>query len=307
MSFTSEIKQEVSYNDLKKCCARAELSALLQMTSSIRISHREFQLVIKTENPTTARRIRVLLRQVFDINAEQRIYQKSNLRKNYVYEFLITDGARKVLEETGIYTEKGLSSYPLYEIVKKECCARAYIAGCFLAYGACNTPGTPNYHLEVTTVDEASAAFLLRTLKRFNIIAKTMKRRGRDVVYLKKADTISDFLRLIGAHEALMNFENSRISRDFKNSYTRLDNCEIANEEKSIRAAHKQLEIIEELEKDPHFDPDEKLREVIALRKAYPEDSLSELAAHYETMYFKRISRSGLKHRLDRLAAMTDK
>ena len=79
MSFTSEIKQEVSYNDLKKCCARAELSALLQMTSSIRISHREFQLVIKTENPTTARRIRVLLRQVFDINAEQRIYQKSNL------------------------------------------------------------------------------------------------------------------------------------------------------------------------------------------------------------------------------------
>jgi len=134
-----------------------------------------------------------------------------------------------------------------------------------------------------------------------------MKRRGRDVVYLKKADTISDFLRLIGAHEALMNFENSRISRDFKNSYTRLDNCEIANEEKSIRAAHKQLTIIEELEKDPHFDPDEKLREVIALRKAYPEDSLSELAAHYETMYFKRISRSGLKHRLDRLAAMTDK
>ena len=34
MSFTSEIKQEVSYNDLKNCCARAELSALLQMTGS---------------------------------------------------------------------------------------------------------------------------------------------------------------------------------------------------------------------------------------------------------------------------------
>ena len=154
MSFTAEIKQEVSYNELKECCTRAELSALLQMTSSLTISRQNLGLLITSQNPTTSKRIMILLKKLYDVDTELRVYQKSNLRKNNVYEILVSNNVKEILTDIGIYSEKGLSSYPRYEIVKKECCARAYIAGVFLAYGSCNSPTTSNYHLEMTTSDE---------------------------------------------------------------------------------------------------------------------------------------------------------
>ncbi len=72
-------------------------------------------------------------------------------------------------------------------------------------------------------------------MHRFHLPAKQIKRRNQEVVYIKASDKISDFLRCVGASEAVFTFEDSRIQRDFMNSLTRLDNCELANEMKSIR------------------------------------------------------------------------
>ena len=54
MSFTSEIKQELCYNELKDCCNKAELCGLIEMTSSLSIDNRKWSLVARSENPTTA-------------------------------------------------------------------------------------------------------------------------------------------------------------------------------------------------------------------------------------------------------------
>ena len=64
MSFTTEIKQEISYSELKNCCARAELSSLIQLTSSLSIVDRQFNLLVRSENPTTAKRILALLKKL---------------------------------------------------------------------------------------------------------------------------------------------------------------------------------------------------------------------------------------------------
>ena len=127
------------------------------------------------------------------------------------------------------------------------------------------------------------------------------------MVYIKKADSISDFLRCIGAHESLMNFENSRISRDFKNSLTRLDNCELANEVKVITAARKQLELIEEVERrNLHHQLKASHIEVIELRKQFPESSLLELTDEYYKLYGKTITKSGLNHRFNRIGEIVN-
>ena len=124
------------------------------------------------------------------------------------------------------------------------------------------------------------------------------------MVYLKKADSISDFLRLVGAHESLMNFENSRISRDFKNSLVRLDNCEIANEMKTLNSAREQVEYMQKILDEGKYDKlSEKLRNVIDLRMIYQDYSLLELAAEYEKRYGTAISKSGLNHRLNKIEA----
>ena len=57
MSFTTEIKQEIANIKMKKCCAKAELSAIIHLTSSISISNKKLGLLIRTENPTTANHI----------------------------------------------------------------------------------------------------------------------------------------------------------------------------------------------------------------------------------------------------------
>ncbi|MEG2750811.1 MAG: DNA-binding protein WhiA, partial [Anaerorhabdus sp.] len=122
------------------------------------------------------------------------------------------------------------------------------------------------------------------------------------------ADKIADFLRLIGAFESLMKFEDIRIHRDFKNSLTRLDNCEVANEVKSQNAAKKQLEDIEVIEKAGKLDKlEEKYQEIITLRKQNPEFSLNELSREYERQKGVVMSKSGMKHRFTKIQELADK
>ena len=302
MSFTKEIKQEVAYNQLKACCAKAELSALMKLTSSLGISNQQFELIVKSENPTTVKRVAFLLKEIYPVDTVLATHQKTNLKKNNVYHLTINGEPFSLLEFLGLYSANSLLSYPKASIVSKNCCARAYLAGAFLAYGACNAPTKTNYHLEIAVGDEPHANFIIKLLERFNIIAKMSVRRSKYIVYIKKADDISDFLRCIGAHESLMNFENLRINRDFKNSLVRLNNCEIANDIKSMEASHKQLTVMKELIAEGIYDDlDEKLKVIIDLRMAFPDSSLGELCKEYEKKMGQTISRSGLNHRLNKI------
>ncbi len=303
MSFTGEIKGEISYNELKPCCKIAELSALIQLTASLVIKNGTMELEVRSENPTTAKRIMALLKDHFAVKTELSKAKKANLRKNNIYIIKVLSDAKAILEELGLYSEtKGLLDYPMAFVINKDCCARAYLAGAFLAFGSCNSPNKPNYHLEISLSSLEHARFVIKLLKRFNIEAKITQRRGKSVVYIKKAETISDFLRCIGAHESLLNFENVRISRDFKNSLTRLDNCEIANEVKSLNAAKKQIENMELIFKNGKYDSlNPKLKAIIELRMKYQDASLSELCEIYYKVNGEKISKSGLKHRLNKI------
>lgn len=62
MSFASETKKELTGIDVKPCCLKAELSALIRMNGSISFSNRRLLLNIQTENAAIARRIYTLLK-----------------------------------------------------------------------------------------------------------------------------------------------------------------------------------------------------------------------------------------------------
>ncbi|WP_249728279.1 DNA-binding protein WhiA, partial [Bacillus paralicheniformis] len=70
--------------------------------------------------------------------------------------------------------------------------------------------------------------------------AKTIERKKGFVTYLKEAEKISDFLNIVGAHQAMMMFEDVRILRDMRNSVNRIVNCETANLNKTNGAALRQ-------------------------------------------------------------------
>ena len=50
-------------------------------------------------------------------------------------------------------------------IVLRNCCAKSYLAGCFLAYGSCNSPNHKNYHLEISLNDLDYANFIVKLIE----------------------------------------------------------------------------------------------------------------------------------------------
>lgn len=308
MSFATEVKSEIGQNYLKDCCRRAQLSALIQLCSTINISSAGLNLLVRTENATTAKRIWSLLKETYSAEMELSVIRKMKLKKNNIYVIRVKGQAREILDDLTLYQQGHLREHPLFDVVHKDCCARAYLAGAFMASGSVNSPQKTNYHLEISTLRESHAAYIQKIMMRFSLPARMIQRRNQYVVYLKASEKISDFLRLIGAHEAVLNFEDMRIQRDFRNSIQRLDNCELANEVKSIEAGKKQMESIRILEENVQMDLlDKKVLEIIALRKKFPDYSLIDLCTEYEQMTGISISKSGMKHRLQKIVDLAEK
>lgn len=307
MSFTTEIKQEIANNKKKKCCAKAELSALIHLTSSISIANRKLSLLIRTENPTTAKRIVQLLKKLYGVKTGLSVAKKSNLKKNNIYRIEVDENVKEILKDLGILGKRGLSSTPITTLVRNQCCQQAYLSGCFLAYGTCNSPRTNNYHFEISVGEKKLAEFIKKLFSKQNIEFKIVKRRNRYIVYIKKAEKIEDALKLIGSNDALISFVNNRVTRDLKTNIIRLDNCEMANTAKSLKAAEKQVKKLKKIQKANMQERlEERLKEIYELRMKNPESSLLELCREYESIYGLSISKSGIKHRLNKLEEYAD-
>ena len=303
MSFTTSVKSEVAANELKECCSLAQCSALIKMCSTLNINAQGMYLTIHSESAPTAKKILKLLKENYHILSELSVLKKMNLKKNNIYVLRIYDHTQEILRDLGVMDKNGLRSHPTAKMVARECCARAYLAGAFLAGGSVNSPNKTNYHLEIATTDEKLAKFIQKLMERFYLPAKIIARRNQFVVYLKSSEKIADFLKCIEATNSVFEYEDVRIQRDFMNSLTRLDNCDFANEMKTLAAGRKQCEDIEYLENYDAFEYlPHKIKQVALLRKKYPEASLNELCEHYGEEYLETISKSGMRHRLNKMS-----
>lgn len=75
VSFASETKKELTNLEMKECCEKAELSALLRMNGSL-FSNRRLSIDIQTENAAIARRIYTLLKKGYDVTVELLVRKK---------------------------------------------------------------------------------------------------------------------------------------------------------------------------------------------------------------------------------------
>ncbi|TDL78866.1 DNA-binding protein WhiA [Peribacillus frigoritolerans] len=300
MSFASETKKELTNIESKACCLKAELSALIRMNGSLSFSNRKLILDIQTENAAIARRIYTLLKKQYDVSVELLVRKKMRLKKNNVYIVRLIEKAREILEDLGILGENFTFERSISEeLVKKKCCKRSYIRGAFLAGGSVNNPETSSYHLEIFSLYKEHNDSLCELMNTFHLNSKTLERKKGYITYLKEAEKISDFLSIIGGHQALLRFEDVRIVRDMRNSVNRLVNCETANLNKTIGAAIRQVENIKFIDEKMGLEalPD-KLSEIARLRVEYQDVTLKELG---EMVSSGKISKSGINHRLRKL------
>src|SRR3954468_10145563 len=99
-------------------------------------------------------------------------------------------------------------------------------------------------------VAEADAAPLAARLAAVDLPASSRARRGRGVVTWKGGETVSTFLRRIGAGPALLELEARQVSRSLRGELNRVLNAESANLTRTVSAAGRQLAAISRLERD---------------------------------------------------------
>ena len=307
MSFSGEVKKELCEHIAPaRHCQIAEISAMIAFCGKI-VVDKEGKLILKlqTESTVLTKKMYLLLKQVFRINAE--LITKALSAKKNLHELALSP------EETGRILSickltvagddrngKVLLAEPL--LTEKNCCKRSFIRGAFLAAGSISDPQKA-YHFEVVAGQEKNGELLCELMTSFSVDAKMIARKHHYVVYVKEGAQIVDLLNVMEAHVALMEFENVRIIKEMRNTINRKVNCEAANINKTVKAASRQVEDIQYIRDTVGLTTlAEGLEEIALLRLEYPEATLLELGQ----MLHPPVGKSGVNHRLKKLSSIAD-
>ncbi|MBQ9284359.1 MAG: DNA-binding protein WhiA [Acidaminococcaceae bacterium] len=297
MSYSSEVKNELArLEGQKPCCEKAELLGILRLSGALVLRGKNIGIHFSTENAALARRVLQVLKSNYPVQTEVVITRSRRLKKNnrYQVEVIPDSNVAKALQELQILPS---GEDERQNLLRKACCRKAFLRGVFMAGGSVSRPAG-DYHLEIVTENEELARLIVKIMHGFSLSAKMTDRKNNYIVYLKGGDHITDFLSLIGAHQALLEFENVRIVKDMRNQVNRRVNCETANLNKVIRASVLQVACIRYLQEHGRYDLlPEKLKEAAELRLRYPDISLNELVEYTEGT----VGKSGLNHRLKKI------
>lgn len=295
-SFTTQIKEEITKLETERCESLAEVCSYIYFNGAIT----KTSITLFIENNSVARRMFNLIRRLYGVNIKltTRTKKRFNVKTIYILELSQKiDEIRKDIEDS-------LNHIDEYSDPEKA----SFLKGVFLSSGSINDPKKSKYHLEVLVTFENDAILINKLFRSLNFSSKYLKRDKGYMIYLKQAEEISDFIKLLGAINALFYYEDIRIYRDHKNMVNRLNNCEIANEVKALKTCNEQIKNINYLkEHDLLSLLDEKNNLVIEYRLKYPETTLSELAEIISMETDIKITKSGINHHFRKIKDLVEK
>ena len=293
LSFSQKVKEEIISRINSPAKAEACLYGLLCCCNEL---SRE-SIVLLTENKSVA--------DFFAFNAEKLCGSGTVATSctdrggSVMYELSVNDeSAREKLLSHFHITDKRISDKPNYP---KQSLYPQMAAGMFLACGSLSDPNK-GYHMELSLPDLDVCNMLgLILIEKYDMIAKNIERKNRQVLYFKESDNIIDMLALMGATNLSFELTDVKLFKEMRNNINRGMNCLNANIDKSIKAAEKQIADIELIDEKMGLENLPKnLRDMAVLRCENPEFNLAELGA----ALVPPISRSGANHRLQKLAAI---
>ena len=282
MSFSSDLNTEIATHAIKNvCCRKAFLNAIL-LSKGYTDNN---TICINAENDLFASFISKLIFEFYGRNPEILRPQKGGRYRTIVFN---SKTAQKYLFDL----KNGAT--PFY-ISKCNLCATYFFRGLFFSCGNVSDP-QKQYLLEFSPY--AHHDLILSILSEIGIEPNLTTRFDKKVIYIKKSVMIEDFFAYAGMNNATFALMNTKIKRELRNNANRVANCEMNNIDKAVSASHRQISVIEELEKANLLSslPDE-LEKTARLRLERRDLSLSQLAA----ISVPSISKSGLSHRLNRI------
>ena len=310
MSFTSKVKTELADRiSNAKHCRVAEIAALISMCGSVSIDEFDnYKVYIQTDTEVTAKKFRELLWKTYHINTdvEEKDKQLSHSKKTYIVAIKKNEDALLVLNETKIMNSQNEIEEQMNikknQIIKKDCCKRAYLRGAFLAAGSISDP-EKSYHFEIKCTNENKANQIVDILKSFGVDAKTLSRKNKFVVYLKDSEKVVDALNIMEAPIALLEVETIKIDKEMSNKINRQMNCDQANINKTVNASQRMIEDINYIENEVGLSYlPEKLQQIAKIRVENPDASLQDIG----DMMVPALGKSGVNHRLRKISEIAN-
>ena len=301
MSFTSNIKNEISSIQYGESENFAELSAILNIGGKIF----DDKFEVYTENISVARRIYTLIKETYHVDIEMDNSGVNSLRKNKLVLLTVHEKVDLILSDLSIVLDGKRLYVPHNYLVDELKDKQAYLRGVFMICGSINDPKTSRYHAEFVISNEETAKFVNSLLNEMHFNSKVIKRDKNYMVYIKESEKISDFIKMLNATNSLFYYEDIRIYRDHKNMTNRLNNCEQANVDKIIASSNEQLELIRKLRETRDFDLlDERIKDICIYKEKYPESSMAELAEIISSETERPITKSCINHRFRKIKEM---
>ncbi len=305
MAMTAMVKDELSRLTITKpCCRKAEVSATLRFAGGLHIVAGRIVVEAELDTGQSARRLRKDVAEVFGHVSEVLVVAPGGLRRGTRYVVRVTKDGEALARQTGLIDGRGrpVRGLPPQVVSGAVCDAESAWRGAFLAHGSLTEPGRSSA-LEVTCPGPEAALALVGAARRLGISGKAREVRGVDRVVIRDGDEIAALLTRLGAHDALMAWEERRMRREVRATANRLANFDDANLRRSARAAVAAGSRVERALEILGDDVPEHLREAGHLRLAHKQASLEELGALADPP----MTKDAVAGRIRRLLAMADK
>ncbi len=300
MTFTQKVKEEICRNSYELDEKKAILSSFLKNVVAINISNNKVDWEIKSKVPLTMRFITNLLNEIYGIKKDLYISEKKSEKFGRYYKLEFFGNFDLMEKDLYIFSDPS-------EFLKTDNLKAAFITGTFLCGGSINSPSSSNYHFEISIHNYDLLKIIEKLLKSFKIKYFVFERKSKYVIYIKKSETISDVLKLMGASNSMFEYEEKRIYRDYNNQMSRLNNLDISNLKKTAEASCKQTTYINFIKENGLWNKlSDKEKKFCELRLKNEDASLNDMVNLFKTNYDIDISRTGINHFVRKIKKLYD-
>jgi|SRR5450830_1547900 DNA-binding protein WhiA len=305
MALTAQVKDELARLSVDKIsCRKAEVSAMLRFAGGLHIISGRIVIEAELDTGIAARRLRQAIHEVYGHTSEVIVVSGGGLRRGNRYVVRVVKDGESLARQTGLLDNRGrpVRGLPPQVVAGGVGEAEAAWRGAFLAHGSLTEPGR-SAALEVTCPGPEAALALVGAARRLGIQSKAREVRGVDRVVIRDGDAISAMLTRLGAHDAVLVWEERRLRREVRGTANRLANFDDANLRRSARAAVASGARVERAFEILGPDVPDHLRQAGELRLAHKQSSLEELGQIADPP----LTKDAVAGRIRRLLATADK
>ena len=189
------------------------------------------------------------------------------------------------------------------QLTADETFVRGFLRGAFLSCGYIADPSR-GYRVEYRISNLDMVELIVAMLKCYNIIPMRVSRASYELIYFKNGDMVSDFLRVLGASSAVMEFENHRAERELRSQVNRETNCDSGNLTRTADASARRGRAFDRIKACPDVlrSLPAELRAVLDAHYANPAASITELGQ----MMDPPLGKSGMNHRIQKLMEIAE-